>query len=57
MTLAGTDAAIVREALDSRDPLPGTGGFAGELDGRLVRDVLGRYPLIRSSSCRCDQKA
>jgi asparagine synthase (glutamine-hydrolysing) len=46
MTLAGADAAIVREALDSRDPLPGTGGFAGELDGRLVRDVLGRYPLF-----------
>ncbi|MFC4990140.1 asparagine synthase C-terminal domain-containing protein [Saliphagus infecundisoli] len=35
----------VREALDRTDPLPGTGGFAGSFDGRLVRDVLGRRPL------------
>jgi asparagine synthase (glutamine-hydrolysing) len=35
-------ATVVREALESGDPLPGTCGFAGELDGRLVRDVLGR---------------
>lgn len=42
----GVDPAVVREALDTRDSLPGAAGFAGELDGRLVRDVLGRYPLF-----------
>ena len=42
MTLAGADAATVCGALADGDPLPGTAGFAGELDGRLVRDVLGR---------------
>jgi asparagine synthase (glutamine-hydrolysing) len=42
----GASARTVRAALDSGDPLPGTRGFAGELDGRLVRDVLGRVPLF-----------
>jgi asparagine synthase (glutamine-hydrolysing) len=46
MTLAGARAATVRRAIDRRDPLPGTSGFAGAVDGRLVRDVLGRYPLF-----------
>lgn len=46
MTLAGADPETVRAAIESGDPLPGTAGFAGELDGRLVRDVLGRYPLF-----------
>jgi asparagine synthase (glutamine-hydrolysing) len=45
MTLRGTDASTVSRALSTGDPLPGTGGFAGELDGTLVRDVLGREPL------------
>jgi len=40
--LRGADAATVRAAVESGDPLPGTAGFAGELDGVLVRDVLGR---------------
>ncbi|MFB6176967.1 MAG: asparagine synthase-related protein, partial [Halobaculum sp.] len=52
--LDGTDADTVRAALTDRDPLPGTGGFAGEIDsesgrdtdGTLVRDVLGRRPLF-----------
>lgn len=44
--MQGVDPAVVRRALKARDPLPGTGGFAGELDGRLIRDVLGRYPLF-----------
>jgi asparagine synthase (glutamine-hydrolysing) len=44
--LHGADPAVVRDALDSGDPLPGTGGFAGAVDGRLVRDVLGRYPCF-----------
>ncbi|MCU4799087.1 asparagine synthase-related protein [Halobacteria archaeon HArc-gm2] len=39
----GADPADVRRALSDRDPLSGTGGFAGELDGALVRDVLGRH--------------
>ena len=44
--LRGADAGTVRRALESGDPLPGATGFAGELDGRLVRDVLGRQPLF-----------
>ncbi|MFQ3318232.1 MAG: asparagine synthase (glutamine-hydrolyzing) [Natronomonas sp.] len=44
--MQGADPAVVRQALDTREPLPGTDGFAGELDGALVRDVLGRYPLF-----------
>jgi asparagine synthase (glutamine-hydrolysing) len=44
--IRGTDPETVRRALDSGDPFPGTTGFAGELDGRLVRDVLGRQPLF-----------
>ncbi|KAB1194881.1 asparagine synthetase B [Haloferax sp. MBLA0076] len=44
--MRGADDALVRRALNERDPLPGTAGFAGEIDGRLVRDVLGRQPLF-----------
>ncbi|WP_336337315.1 asparagine synthase C-terminal domain-containing protein [Haloarcula brevis] len=44
--MQGADAAAVADALERGAPLPGTGGFAGELDGTLVRDVLGRYPLF-----------
>jgi len=40
--LRGTDPATVRRAIEETDPLPGTAGFAGELDDALVRDVLGR---------------
>lgn len=47
--MRGADTAVVREALASGDPLPGTAGFAGELDGTLVRDVLGRVPLFVES--------
>lgn len=46
MTLQGTTADVVRQAITASDPLVGTRGFAGQLpDGRLVRDVLGRFPL------------
>lgn len=44
--LRGTDPGTARRALETGDPLPGTAGFAGEVDGRLVRDVLGRQPLF-----------
>jgi len=44
--LRGAGAETVRRALDAADPLPGTPGFAGELDGHLVRDVLGRQPVF-----------
>jgi asparagine synthase (glutamine-hydrolysing) len=43
--MRGADPALVRRALADREPLPGTTGFAGRLDDRLVRDVLGREPL------------
>ncbi|WP_247000446.1 asparagine synthase C-terminal domain-containing protein [Halosolutus gelatinilyticus] len=46
MTLRGADREAVREAIETGDPLPGTSGFAGSVDGRLVRDVLGRVPLF-----------
>jgi len=44
--LQGADPDAVRRAIETGDPLSGTRGFAGRLDGRLVRDVLGRYPLF-----------
>ncbi|MDS0282885.1 asparagine synthase C-terminal domain-containing protein [Haloarcula onubensis] len=44
--MRGTTDDVVRAALASGDPLPGTAGFAGELDGTLGRDVLGREPLF-----------
>ena len=44
--IRGADAETVRRALDADDPLPGTTGFAGVLDGLLVRDVLGRQPVF-----------
>jgi asparagine synthase (glutamine-hydrolysing) len=46
MRLTGADPATVRRALSDGDPLPGTAGFAGAVDGRLVRDILGRQPLF-----------
>ncbi|MFC7240779.1 asparagine synthase C-terminal domain-containing protein [Saliphagus sp. GCM10025317] len=44
--LRGTSHALVRDALETRDPFPGTAGFAGWIDDTLVRDVLGRVPLF-----------
>ncbi|WP_226006427.1 asparagine synthase C-terminal domain-containing protein [Natrinema salinisoli] len=49
-TLRGAEPPTVRDALERNDPLPGTAGFAGEIDGRLVRDVLGRVPLFVDGS-------
>ena len=46
MAIAGADPAAVRRAIRAGTPLSGLDGFAGDLDGRLVRDVLGRYPLF-----------
>lgn len=46
MTLRGASQATVRAAIREADPLPGTSGFAGTVDGCLVRDVLGREPLF-----------
>lgn len=44
--LQGADPAIVRNAIETDAPLAGTRGFAGQIEGRLVRDVLGRVPLF-----------
>ncbi|WP_436911564.1 asparagine synthase C-terminal domain-containing protein [Halosimplex marinum] len=44
--LRGASPATVRGALADGDPLPGTAGFAGAVDGRLVRDALGRQPVF-----------
>jgi asparagine synthase (glutamine-hydrolysing) len=48
----GASLGVVRRALSTGDPLPGTRGFAGEVadppsreGALLVRDVLGRVPL------------
>ena len=46
MTVTGATPGTVRAAMRQADPLPGTAGFAGSLEGMLVRDVLGRYPLF-----------
>jgi asparagine synthase (glutamine-hydrolysing) len=46
MGIAGAEPAAVGRALRTETPLSGLDGFAGEFDGRLVRDVLGRYPLF-----------
>ncbi|MFP8954059.1 asparagine synthase C-terminal domain-containing protein [Natrialbaceae archaeon A-arb3/5] len=46
MTLRGAEPNTVREAIETDEALPGTAGFAGEVDGTLVRDVLGRVPLF-----------
>lgn len=45
-SVRGAGATTVRRAIEAGDALPGTRGFAGEIDGRLVRDVLGRQPLF-----------
>ena len=44
--MQGADADIVRDAIASGNPLPGTTGFAGDVDRALLRDVLGRIPLF-----------
>ena len=49
MVIDGASPEAVRNAIASRQALSGIDGFAGELDGRLVRDVLGRYPLFSES--------
>ncbi len=57
--LRGTEPPVVRTALENRDPLPGTTGFAGAVDDRLVRDVLGRVPLFvdgASSTTRAERR-
>jgi asparagine synthase (glutamine-hydrolysing) len=46
MTFRGAAPELVREALARAEPLPGTAGFAGSVDGSLARDVLGREPLF-----------
>ncbi|WP_253737295.1 asparagine synthase C-terminal domain-containing protein [Halohasta salina] len=51
--LRGASPSVVRSAFDAADPLPGAsgrgptdmGGFGGVVDGRVVRDVLGRQPV------------
>jgi len=42
----GTSVKAIRRARESADPLPGTTGFAGVVDGAPVVDVLGREPLF-----------
>jgi asparagine synthase (glutamine-hydrolysing) len=46
MVIDGAAPEAVRDAIERGAALSGADGFAGELDGRLVRDVLGRYPLF-----------
>ncbi|MFP9191987.1 asparagine synthase C-terminal domain-containing protein [Natronosalvus vescus] len=44
--LRGASPEIVHATLETRNPLPGTFGYAGWLEDALVRDVLGRVPLF-----------
>jgi asparagine synthase (glutamine-hydrolysing) len=44
--IRGSSVERVREALRDGDPVPGTVGFAGAVDGEVVRDVLGRVPVF-----------
>ncbi|MFB6141042.1 MAG: asparagine synthase C-terminal domain-containing protein [Halosimplex sp.] len=44
--MRGAERRLVRSAIADGDPLPGTAGFAGAVDGRVVRDVLGRVPAF-----------
>jgi asparagine synthase (glutamine-hydrolysing) len=46
MTLRDAPPAVVRAAIEERDPLPGGQGFGGVIDEQLVRDVLGRQPVF-----------
>lgn len=46
MVIDGAPPECVRHALRTRTALSGGNGFAGEIDGKLVRDVCGRYPLF-----------
>lgn len=46
LNLRGAGTQLVRQAIETGDPLPGSAGFAGAVDGQLVRDVLGREPLF-----------
>lgn len=46
MAITGASSKLVRQAIENDDPLPGTTGFAGELDGTLIRDILGRELLF-----------
>ncbi len=52
-TIRGTTPEVVRTAIADRDSFPGTRGFAGAVDGRLVRDVLGRQPLFVDATAQC----
>ncbi|MFB6303303.1 MAG: asparagine synthase-related protein [Haloferacaceae archaeon] len=47
--MRGAAPDTVRDARRRGDALPGTAGFAGRLDGALVRDVLGREPLFSAA--------
>lgn len=40
--MRGAPPTLVHRALADREPFPGGYGFAGEVDGTVVRDVLGR---------------
>ena len=46
MAIDGARPEGVRRAIRMKTALSGIDGFAGELDGYLVRDVLGRYPVF-----------
>jgi asparagine synthase (glutamine-hydrolysing) len=42
----GAAPETVREAVETGNSFPGVAGFAGRVEDRLVRDVLGRQPLF-----------
>ena len=57
--IRGADPGVVSEALGTGDPLPGARrspaqrpvrGFAGHIEGAVVRDVLGRVPVYTEAA-------
>ncbi|WP_436927266.1 asparagine synthase-related protein [Halosimplex amylolyticum] len=48
--MRGAPAETIRGATADGDPFPGTAGFAGAVDGRVVRDVLGRQPVFTEAA-------
>lgn len=52
----GASMETVRTALETGEALSGTSGFAGVVDGTVVRDVLGRVPIYVDRHATASQR-